>query len=95
VKNAGGAARSIYRTVGSGGSFGASPLEQHMGLGKSAQIMSLEIRWPGKPDMAQTFLNVGKNQVVTIREGAADYQTQVRRPYRLGGPRRGTVAHVR
>lgn len=95
VKNEGGAVRSIYRTVGSGGSFGASPLEQHMGLGKSAQIMSLEIRWPGKPDMAQTFLNVGKNQVVTIREGAPDYQTQVRRPYRLGGPRRGTVAHVR
>ena len=39
--------RSIYRTVGSGGSFGASPLQQHIGLGKSAQIVSIEILWPG------------------------------------------------
>ena len=34
VKNAGAGTRSIYRTVGSGGSFGASPLQQHIGLGK-------------------------------------------------------------
>jgi len=46
------AKRSIYRTVGSGGSFGASPLEQHIGLGKSARITNIEV-WcqpatPGK-----------------------------------------------
>ena len=46
VKN-GTETRAVYRTVGSGGSFGASPLEQHMGLGKSAEIVGLEIQWPG------------------------------------------------
>lgn len=39
--------RAVYRTVGSGGSFGASPLGQHMGLGKSTETLGLEIKWPG------------------------------------------------
>src|SRR5262245_59319237 len=47
VENEGRGTRSIYRLVGSGGSFGASPLEQHIGLGKSARIVDLEIWWPG------------------------------------------------
>ena len=46
VENEGRGTRSIYRSVGSGGSFGASPLEQHIGLGKSARIVELEIWWP-------------------------------------------------
>ena len=33
VHGANGAARTIHRTVSSGGSFGASPLQQHIGLG--------------------------------------------------------------
>src|SRR5215472_11910639 len=69
VNNEGRAARSIYRTVGSGGSFGASPLEQHIGLGKSAQIESLEIRWPGPARAQQPFVGLPKNQAVEITEG--------------------------
>ncbi|HXB70666.1 MAG TPA: FG-GAP-like repeat-containing protein [Candidatus Acidoferrales bacterium] len=84
--------RSIYRTVGSGGSFGASPLEQHIGLGKSAQIISVEIRWPGAVDSPQKFLDVGKNQAVEITESANAYKKVVRRPYRLGGAGRGVVS---
>src|SRR5712691_8143782 len=38
VENEGRGTRSIHRAVGSGGSFGASPLEQHIGLGKAARI---------------------------------------------------------
>jgi tetratricopeptide (TPR) repeat protein len=88
VKDEGQTARSIYRTVGSGGSFGASPLEQHIGLGKSAQIVSLEIRWPGTAG-PQMFANVGKNQAIEITEGTPDYKKLDRHPYRLGraGPR--------
>jgi tetratricopeptide (TPR) repeat protein len=85
VKNEGRAARSIYRTVGSGGSFGASPLEQHIGLGKSAQIESLEITWPGSADKPQRFLNVSKNQAIAIKQSATEYTKLVRRPVRLGG----------
>ena len=76
--------RSIYRTVSSGGSFGASPLEQHIGLGKSAEIASLEIRWPGDPQ-PQRFTAVPKNQAIGIKQGAAEYRTITRKPVKLGG----------
>jgi tetratricopeptide (TPR) repeat protein len=79
--------RSIYRTVGSGGSFGASPFQQHIGLGKSAQILSIEILWPGGGRTPQTFSNVGKNQFLEIKEFATEYTKLERRPYRLGGLR--------
>jgi len=85
VRNEGKAPRSIYRTVGSGGSFGASPLEQHIGLGKAAQIESLEILWPANVGTPQRFLNVARNQAVEIKEFATEYKKVARRPVRLGG----------
>jgi tetratricopeptide (TPR) repeat protein len=84
VKDQAGAARAIYRTVGSGGSFGGSPLEQHIGLGKSAQSVSIEILWPGGSTTPQTFTNVGKNQVLEIKEFATEYTKLERRRVRLG-----------
>jgi tetratricopeptide (TPR) repeat protein len=88
VKDQGGVERSIYRTVGSGGSFGASPLQQHIGLGKAAQIVSVEILWPGGSRTPQTFSNVGKNQFLEIKEFATEYTKLERRPVRLGGAKR-------
>jgi hypothetical protein len=88
VKDQAGAARSIYRWVGSGGSFGASPLEQHIGLGKSAQIVSIEILWPGTSRTPQTFTNVGKNQTIEIKEFATEYTKLERHQVRLGGAKR-------
>lgn len=88
VKDQAGAARSIYRTVGSGGSFGASPLEQHIGLGKAAQIESIEILWPDGSKTPQTFTNVGKNQFLEIKEFATEYTKLERRRVRLGGANR-------
>jgi hypothetical protein len=85
VKNGGEGTRSIYRTVGSGGSFGASPLEQHLGLGKAAQIVSIEILWPGSNRTPQIFSNVGKNQFLEIKEFATEYTKLERHPVRLGG----------
>ena len=38
--------RSIYKTVSTGGSFGASPLRQEIGLGQAKAIRSVEIFWP-------------------------------------------------
>jgi len=91
VANEGLGTRSIYRTVGSGGSFGASPLEQHIGLGRSAQIVSLEIWWPGSPNAPQKFLGVPKNQALEIKEFAQEYAKIARRPYRLGGAKRAAI----
>jgi len=41
-----GARRIIYRTVGTGGSFGSSPLEVHLGLDRAVAIERVTIRWP-------------------------------------------------
>jgi tetratricopeptide (TPR) repeat protein len=80
--------RSIYRTVNSGGSFGSSPLQQHIGLGKAAEIVSIEILWPGGSRTPQAFSNVGKNQFLEIKEFATEYTKLERRPVRLGGAKR-------
>jgi hypothetical protein len=67
VQGTDGTRREIHRTVGSGGSFGASPLEQHVGLGKAARIVEVEIKWPAS-GTRQVFTDITKNQVIEIRE---------------------------
>ncbi len=67
VENEGLGKRSIDRTVGSGGSFGASPLQQHIGLGKSARIVDLEIQWPAS-GTRQRFQDLKKNRSLEIKE---------------------------
>jgi tetratricopeptide (TPR) repeat protein len=91
VENKGQGVRSIYRTVGSGGSFGASPLEQHVGLGESASIRSIEIFWPVSATH-QVFSNVEKNQFLEIKELADAYTKLDRKPVRLGGPQNSLSA---
>ena len=86
VENGGGAKRSIYRTVNSGGSFGASPLQQHIGLGKTARIVDLEVFWPVS-NTRQHFANVAKNQVVEIRELEDRVSPLARKALPLGGRR--------
>jgi tetratricopeptide (TPR) repeat protein len=84
VQDEGQAPRSIYRTVGSGGSFGASPLTQHIGLGKAAKILNLEIWWPTSKTR-QEFSHVAPDQFLEIKEFAKDYSKLVRPRYELGG----------
>jgi tetratricopeptide (TPR) repeat protein len=84
VENEGRGTRAIYSTVGSQSSFGGSPLRQHIGLGKSARIQQIEIKWPGNP-AAQVFSDVDKNQFIEIKEFATEYTKLDYRPYRLGG----------
>jgi cytochrome oxidase Cu insertion factor (SCO1/SenC/PrrC family)/tetratricopeptide (TPR) repeat protein len=84
VENQGRGRWTLYRTVGSGGSFGASPLEQHIGLGRAARVRELEIVWPGSRTR-QTFSDLPSNRVLEIKELAAGYRTLERRRYRLGG----------
>jgi hypothetical protein len=84
VENDGGPGRPIYRTVGSGGSFGASPLEQHIGLGKNARIMGIEIWWPTSKTR-QHFTNVEKDEFLEIKEFSPRYVRLTRTSYKLGG----------
>ena len=57
--------------MGSGGSFGASPLRQHIGLGKAARIVDLEVWWP-TTNTRQHVANPQKNQTLEIKEPAQD-----------------------
>jgi ASPIC and UnbV/FG-GAP-like repeat/PPIC-type PPIASE domain len=87
VQDDGQTPRSIYRTVTSGGSFGASPLQQHIGLGKSARITELEVWWPTSRTR-QKFTDVKKDQFIEIKEFAKDVVVLERHSFRLGGAQR-------
>ncbi len=67
-------ARSVYRDVNSGGSFGANPLLQHIGIGGATAVDKVEITWPvtGK---VQVFENLPSNTNIKIREGDRNYNT--------------------
>ena len=56
-----------YREVSSGGSFGASPLMQHIGIGNATRIDSVEVMWPAS-GTRQEFKNVLPNQFIQIKE---------------------------
>jgi tetratricopeptide (TPR) repeat protein len=85
--------RTICRTVGSGGSFGGSPLQQHIGLGKSARIENIEVWWPGSKTK-QNFANVQPNQFLEIKELEKAPVKLSRHPFRLGGPARAAAGHT-
>jgi hypothetical protein len=45
--------RRIFRTVGSGGSFGCNPLRLEIGLANATAIKGIEVRWPGSNTLQQ------------------------------------------
>jgi ASPIC and UnbV/FG-GAP-like repeat len=63
--------RDIFRTVNSGGSFGASSLRPHLGTGKAAAIDMLEIRWPGSGVTQQFKGPISADRIYEVREGHA------------------------
>jgi hypothetical protein len=64
---------TVHRHVCSGSSFGANPLEQHLGLGKAERVARLEIYWPTS-DTTQVFHDIAVNQAIVVTEFAKDYQ---------------------
>ena len=63
-----GVRRSIFRHVNSGGSFGANPLRQTIGLGQAPRIETLDVFWPMTGE-TQTFQSLSVDQVIEIVEG--------------------------
>ncbi|HEV2275754.1 MAG TPA: FG-GAP-like repeat-containing protein [Acidobacteriaceae bacterium] len=84
VENRDHSQQSFYRDVGSGGSWGASPLAQEIGLGPAARIVSLAVRWPGSKT-TQTFKNVPMDEFLEIEELKPAYSKRSMPGYRLGG----------
>jgi hypothetical protein len=81
-----GAVRSIYKHVNSGGSFGANPLRQTVGLGRAERIERLEVFWP-KTGRTQVFSDVPMDGQIRIREDETDFDTRKVRRFALGGDR--------
>ncbi len=64
---AGDTTRMIHRTVSTGGSFGASSLQQEIGLGPADALRAIAITWPSGAE--QQFTDVAMDQIVRVREG--------------------------
>jgi tetratricopeptide (TPR) repeat protein len=82
---------SFYRTVNSRGSWGAAPLEVHVGLGAAAEITRIEVWWPAS-NTRQQFANVSANQYIQVTEFATNYNKLARKVYRIGGVNAASAA---
>jgi tetratricopeptide (TPR) repeat protein len=67
IKEKNGRQRSIYRTVNTGGSFGAGSLQQEIGIG-TGSVEKLEIQWPGPDFKVQVFEEVENNRFIRIKQ---------------------------
>ena len=76
--------RSIYRWVGSGGSFGCNPLRQEVGLGKAEKVERLEVWWPTS-DTRQVFEGLPADRSLEITEGQPDFRDVTPAPFRFRG----------
>jgi hypothetical protein len=63
--------RAVYRTVTTGSSFGANPLEVHVGLGPADRAAVVEVVWPaGGP--TQVFRDIPADRHLEITEGVPE-----------------------
>ena len=83
-----GQSRSIYKHVNSGGSFGANPLRQTIGLGEATKIELLEVFWP-TTGRTQTFHDVPHGQHIQIVEGQDQYTALSLKKLSLAGSQPG------
>ena len=62
--------RDVYALAGSGGSFGASSLQQEIGLGPATKVRRLEILWPGS-GTRDVFEGIEMDRIYRVTEGAS------------------------
>jgi hypothetical protein len=91
VESADASVREIHRVIGTGGSFGASPLTQHIGLGHAKKIRLLEVRWPVAGGATQTFRDLPIGKLLLVREGEPGFE--VRPVVPLPKPAAGSEPH--
>jgi hypothetical protein len=69
--------------VSTGGSFGASSLQQEVGLGRTDRIDELKITWPNRDRSTDTYTDLPVNRHYVITEGGDAMPLEVA-PFRLG-----------
>ncbi len=77
-----GGARTVFKTVNSGGSFGANPLRQEIGLGNAVAIERVEVFWP-TTGQRQVFTGLELNALYQLTEGMALAERRELRPIRF------------
>ena len=77
--------REIHRVVGSGGSFGCSPLRQEIGLGQAGAVVRVEIFWPAT-GKTQIIRGLALDRCYTIREGDDRPRETVLKSFRWPAP---------
>lgn len=82
--------RLVYRELNSGGSFGANPLRQHIGVGQASIIDSLEIIWP-MTQKKQVFKNIPVDINIKIKEGEEKYTMYKLKQYNFETMRTGLI----
>lgn len=85
IQEPGRAPRTIFRWVTSGGSFGSSPLRQHIGIGKAKDIDELEVWWPTSQSH-QRFHKIAPNRFLQITEFEKHCTTCHNKAFALPGP---------
>ena len=76
---------TIHRRVNSGGTFGANPFRQHIGIGKANKIDRLEIMWP-TTGITQRFEDIPMDKSIEIVEGDDGYNLISQKRLVLGRP---------
>ena len=84
--------RNIYKTVSSGGSFGASPLRQEIGLGQTESIEAVEVTWPvtGK---TQVLKGLALDRFYFVRESENSLAVKLK-TFKLGTGELNVHQHV-
>jgi hypothetical protein len=74
--------RNLYRTVGTGGSFGSSPLRAEIGLEDATGIVSVEVFWPAT-GQRQRFTGLSRDRSYRIREDATSAVEVARQSFKI------------
>jgi hypothetical protein len=69
VLDTNGSRRTLRRTVGTGGSFGAGSLQLEIGLGRAARVERLRIGWPDAARTVTSYANLPVNQAYHVVQG--------------------------
>jgi hypothetical protein len=86
--------RRVYRTVGSGGSFGCSPLRAEIGLKDARAIASVEIFWPAT-GQTQRLTGLVRDRGYRVREDAASAVEAARPSFKIKTTERGSTRSAR
>ncbi len=77
--------RSIYKTVGTGASFGGNSLQVEVGLAQAKKINGIEVTWPISPVLKTNYSNLNLKQHYLLNEAEKEAQLLDKPAIKLSG----------